>query len=99
MGEQLARKIKAVKYLECSSFDGTDILVEKVFEEDVRFTIRRFEEGRKTLIQNKKGFLKRFFFKLVLTLQIVLYKFYIYSTKIKILLLARSMLFLKITKK
>ena len=59
MGEKLARKIKAVKYMVCSSFDGTD--VEKVFEEAVWASLRRFEEERKTLIQKEKGFLKRFF--------------------------------------
>ena len=62
MGEQLARKIKAVKYLECSSSDETDI--EKVFEEAIWALIRRFEEERKTLIQKEKGFLKRFFERL-----------------------------------
>ena len=67
MGEQLACKIKAVKYLECSSSDGTD--VEKVFEEAVWALIRRFEEERKTLIQKEnKGFFKLFFERLFLTL-------------------------------
>ena len=62
MGEQLAREIKAVKYLEYSSFDGTGI--EKVFEEVVWASLRRFEEERKTLIQKEKGFFQRFFNRL-----------------------------------
>ena len=62
MGEQLAHKIKAVKYLECSSSDGTDI--EKVLEEAVWASLCRFEEERKTLIQKEKGFLKRLFERL-----------------------------------
>ena len=49
MGEQLARKIKAVKYLECSSSDATEI--EKGFEEAVWVLLCRFEGQRKTLIQ------------------------------------------------
>ena len=62
MGEQLARDIKAVKYLECSSFDGTKIKM--VFEEVVWASLRRFEEERKTLIQKEKGFFQRLFERL-----------------------------------
>ena len=62
MGEQLAREIKADKYLECSSFDGTGI--EKVFEEVVWTSLRRFEEERKTHHQKEKGFFQRFFNRL-----------------------------------
>ena len=62
MGEQLAREIKADKYLECSNSDGTGI--EKVFEEVVWASLRRFEEERKTLIQKEKGFFQRFFNRL-----------------------------------
>ena len=58
-GELLAREMKAVKYLECSSSDGKE--VEKVFEEVVWASLRCFEKERKTLIQKEKGFLKRFF--------------------------------------
>ena len=62
MGEQLAREIKADKYLECSSSDGTGI--EKVFEEVVWASLRRFEQERKTLIQKEKGFFQRLFKRL-----------------------------------
>ena len=76
MGEQLARKIKAVKYLECSSSDGTDI--EKVFEKAVWASLRPFEEERKTLIQKEKGisyvYLKHCFNTLHLFVHIILIK-------------------------
>ena len=62
MGKQLAREIKAVKYLECSSSVGTGI--EKVFEEVVWASLRRFEQDRKTLIQKEKGFFQRLFKRL-----------------------------------
>ena len=45
MGEQLARRIDAAKYLECSSVDGKE--VERVFEETAWASLRYAEERRK----------------------------------------------------
>ena len=45
MGEQLARRIDAVKYLECSAFEAR--AVEKVFSETAWASIRYAEERRK----------------------------------------------------
>ena len=52
MGKQLAREIGAVKYLECSSSDGTGI--ENVFEELVWASLRRFEEERRKFVKNRR---------------------------------------------
>ena len=64
MGEELARRINAVQYLECSSCDVTEIA--KVFEEATWAILREFEERQNYLKQKKKsksmqGYLKRLF--------------------------------------
>ena len=61
IGEELARKINAVKYIECSSFDVTEI--DNVFQEAVLFSLCIFEEIRRyhnEKSNQKQGFFKRF---------------------------------------
>ena len=78
MGEDLARKINAERYLECASSDVIEI--KKVFEEAVWSSIREFEKIRHTYeeyrrlteklcslndqCEPKQGFFKRFFKRL-----------------------------------
>ena len=50
-GEQLARRIKSIKYLECSISDLTEI--ESVFEETVWASLRRFERIEQLKILEK----------------------------------------------
>ena len=57
VGEQLARRINAAKYLECSSVDGEK--VERIFEETAWTSLRYAEEKRKP----KSHWLKRLFGK------------------------------------
>jgi len=59
MGEQLARDLDAVKYLECSSSDDTEI--QKVFEEAVWTLLRQKEQERSKKSKRNKGFFKRLF--------------------------------------
>ena len=64
MGEELARRIDAAKYMECSSGDVTEIA--KVFEEAVWDSLRIFENYRNDAKQKQKfkllrRYLKRFF--------------------------------------
>ena len=63
IGEQLAREINAVKYLECSSSDEMEIA--KAFEEVVWASLRRFQKMHRLMIQEKvkqkRGFFGRLF--------------------------------------
>ena len=63
-GEELARRINAVQYMECSSCDVTEIT--KVFEEATWALLRRFEEYQNHLKPKRKsksmqGYLKHLF--------------------------------------
>ena len=61
MGKQLASKINAAKYMECSNFDETGL--EKVFKEAIGISLRKAEEKKRNFHLKKKsepGFLERF---------------------------------------